>query len=80
MNYRDLLQKMKRLPNLEPLTMSSIPGYSGSHSSRVNAEPGEESKHVAPKRKPNKIEQARDKLVDWILDCISPTRSILPCR
>ena len=55
MNYKDLLSKMKKLPTFESLTMSSIPGYS-------------QSKGDSMKKRLNKLDLERDKLITWMRD------------
>jgi len=57
---------------MEPLTMSSIPGYNECHSSSSNQKivlsvNQKEGDKVI--RKKNQIEEAKDKLIDWIKKC-----------
>eukprot|EP01022_Parablepharisma_sp_SALTPOND_P028334 TRINITY_DN70811_c2_g1_i1.p2 TRINITY_DN70811_c2_g1~~TRINITY_DN70811_c2_g1_i1.p2 ORF type:complete len:900 (+),score=54.88 TRINITY_DN70811_c2_g1_i1:3575-6274(+) len=59
-SYKDLFCKIKKPFSFVPLTMSSIPGYSSSKT-EIKTE---------VKKKLNKLEQAREKLISWITDCI----------
>ena len=62
------------MPSFEPLTMSSIPGYSESHNSNKKMVLSfNQKKTDYNKKKKNKIEVARSNLIEWIANCNIPT-------
>jgi hypothetical protein len=67
-DYKNLTNKAKKLPVMEPLTMSSIPGYNESHASKPLTVKSLELEK--PGKKKNQIERARDDLIEWIANCI----------